>query len=101
MDSYYHVIPLFRGLGPCYFISLPYPFTNMSKNTFRFVSCGGIEPPTPSITPEHKPFGVTIQLFAHPIIIALRISYDIYAISKPKTIYLENARTDYFGFAIE
>ena len=73
----------------------------MSKNTFRFVSCGGIDPPTPSITPEHKPFGVTIQLFAHPIIIALRISYDIYAISKPKTIYLENARTDYFGFAIE
>ena len=43
----------------------------MSKNTFRLVSCGGIEPPTPSITPEHKPFGVTIQLFAHPIIIAL------------------------------
>nr|DAQ35289.1 MAG TPA: hypothetical protein [Caudoviricetes sp.] len=54
-------------------ISLPHPFANKSKNTFRFVSCGGIEPPTPSITPELKQLGATIQLFTHSITIALRV----------------------------
>lgn len=58
---------IIRGFRPYYYYSFPYPLTSKSKNTFRFVSCGGIEPPTPSITPELKPFDVTIQLFTHPI----------------------------------
>ena len=89
---------IIRGFGPYYYYSFPYPSTNKSKNTFRFVSCGGIEPPTPSITPEHKTLGVTIQLFTHPISNCVE-SYKIFAISKPMTICMENARTRCFGFA--